>query len=152
MKDGLSDTVAGAALVVFALVLWFYLIPNFVTDVDFQAEMSPRFFPRLGAVLIFGSGLFLFVRSLLLRQIAVAEGASGDSLARPLSAILVAVAMAGFILLFQKVGYAAAAPFLLIAMTVIFGGRHPLAIATIAIATTAALYFLFSYALNLPLS
>ena len=64
MKDGLSDTVAGAALVGFALVLWFYLIPTFVTEVDFQAEMSPRFFPRLGAILIFGSGLLLFLRSL----------------------------------------------------------------------------------------
>jgi len=153
MKDGLSDTVAGAALVGFALVLWFYLIPTFVTDVEFQSEMSPRFFPRLGAVLILGSGLVLCIRSILLRRFAAgAEKAPGDMVSRPLSAILVATSMAGFIILFQKVGYVAAAPFLLVAMTLIFGGRRPLTIATVAIATTAVLYFLFNYALNLPLS
>ncbi|WP_420556633.1 tripartite tricarboxylate transporter TctB family protein [Roseovarius sp.] len=152
MKDGLSDTVAGAALVGFALVLWVYLIPTFVTEVEFQAEMSPRFFPRLGAILIFGSGLVLFLRSLRTVRSAVADGEAGERVARPLSAMLVALAMSGFIILFQQVGYAAAAPFLLVAMTVLFGGRHPVAVAAVAIVTTAVLYALFNYALNLPLS
>ncbi len=152
MRQLSVDTICGLALAGFAIVLYFYLIPNFVTEVEFESEMSPQFFPQLGAILIFVGGTFLALASFWSAKSFTASEGTAEHATMPLNALLVAAAMAGFVFLFQVAGYFVATPALIAALILIFGGRNPLIIVLVPAVTTAVLYLLFNFALNLPLS
>lgn len=150
MAHKTSDLVSGLVVIGFALTLYFFLIPNFVASSEHGA-MSPQFFPFLGAILIGLGGLALIVTSAFRRESGAVSSNSELDASKIVLALLVAAAMAGFILLFQKVGYFYAAPPFLAVMMVIFGARRPVIIVVTAAITTAALYAVFSLGLNLPL-
>lgn len=151
MHQSKQDFCSGLALLGLALVLYFYLIPTWVGDTTFGA-MSPRFFPRFGTILIGLGGIALMFGALLTRK---SEVEIGDTPLKDktglLKVFLIAVAMVGFILLFQWFGYLYAAPPLIASLMLVFGGRNPLAIVLVSTATTAVLFIVFSYGLNLPL-
>ncbi|KAE9627967.1 tripartite tricarboxylate transporter TctB family protein [Parasedimentitalea maritima] len=152
MQQNRLDIISGFALTGLALTLYFYLIPNFVAENEMGA-MSPRFFPRLGALIIGAGGILLVIASswAISRQKGVESGVAHVSDGRLANAILIVLAMAGFILLFQWFGYFYAAPPFLAALVLIFGGRNPLSILLVSAFTTATLYAVFSFGLNLPL-
>ncbi|WP_424987184.1 tripartite tricarboxylate transporter TctB family protein [Microbulbifer sp. S227A] len=151
MKQARVDLFSGLALAAFALVLYYYLIPNYVDGSEFDNTMSPRFFPNLGAMLIFGGGVLLVLPALWTLKSGIAVHGAPPVGGRPLRALLAALAMAGFVVLFQWVGYFVAAPALIVSLILIFGGRNPVVIALVAAVTTGVLFLLFNYALNLPL-
>lgn len=148
-----SDIFSGLVLIGLSAALYFYLIPNFV-DGNESGAMSPRFFPKLGSVLIGAGGVALTLATLA-KQASGTSSPAVDvptgSPGKPLAALFIAAAMAAFILLFQWVGYAYAAPPFVAALMVLFGARNILTIALIAAVVSAALYAVFSLGLNLPL-
>jgi len=149
-----SNTISGLVLLFFSAVLYFYLIPNFVGSSEAGA-MSPQFFPRLGTVLIGVGGLALITISVLAKspqppEDTLKKGAVDTS--KTLIALLVALSMAGFILLFQWLGYFYAAPPVIAVLMVLFGARNPLIVLLTAAITTAALFAVFNLGLNLPLA
>lgn len=150
MPKKMTDLISGLVLLGFSVILYFYLIPNYVDSSDTGA-MSPRFFPRLGAILIGLGALALMAVSLMsIRRVAEThrQDRSGH---QAFVVLLIATTMAVFILLFQWAGYFYAAPVLVAALMVLFGARNPIAIAVVTAGTTAALYAVFSLGLNLPL-
>ncbi|MDC0660880.1 tripartite tricarboxylate transporter TctB family protein [Leisingera sp. SS27] len=145
------DMISGAALLVLALVLYYFLIPNFVADNGIGA-MSPRFFPKLGTMLIGAGGCILIAASLRSSgSPRKAEAPSALNRPQKLSPLLSAAAIAGFILVFQWFGYFFAAPLLIAALMIVFGCRNLLAILLLPAAATAILFAVFSFGLNLPL-
>ncbi|EFO30196.1 putative tricarboxylic transport membrane protein [Roseibium sp. TrichSKD4] len=154
MAQKISNTISGLVLLFFSAVLYFYLIPNFVGSSEAGA-MSPQFFPRLGTVLIGVGGLALITISVLAKspqppEDTLKKGAVDTS--KTLIALLVALSMAGFILLFQWLGYFYAAPPVIAVLMVLFGARNPLIVLLTAAITTAALFAVFNLGLNLPLA
>ncbi|MEM9043820.1 MAG: tripartite tricarboxylate transporter TctB family protein [Pseudomonadota bacterium] len=150
MAQKTSDLVSGLVVIGFALTLYFFLIPNFVASSEHGA-MSPQFFPFLGAILIGLGGLALIIASAFRNDADAGSNKSDFGVSKFVLALLVAAAMAGFILLFQLAGYFYAAPPFLAVLMVLFGARGPLIIVVTAAVTTAALYAVFSLGLNLPL-
>ncbi|WP_150526873.1 tripartite tricarboxylate transporter TctB family protein [Roseibium sediminis] len=153
MAQKFSDTISGMVLLFFSAVLYFYLIPNFVGSSEAGA-MSPRFFPRLGTVLIGIGGLALITISVLAKSPKSPEdilNTRNVDTSKTFIALLVAVSMAAFILLFQWLGYFYAAPPVIVVLMVLFGARNPLVILLTAAITTAALFAVFNLGLNLPL-
>lgn len=153
MQQNKLDIMSGFVLTGLSLTLYFYLIPNFVTENEMGA-MSPRFFPRLGALIIGAGGLLLIIASFwtIRKQSNVESEVAHASSGRPGKAIFIVLAMAGFILLFQWFGYFYAAPPFLAALVLVFGGRNAVNILLVSVLTTATLYAVFSFGLNLPLS
>lgn len=148
-----SDILSGLVLVGASAVLYFYLIPNFVTASE-NGAMSPQFFPRLGTILIGIGGAALIFITVVTRASEETIGEAEDQTdpsGTTFVALLIAAAMAGFILLFQWVGYFYAAPPLIAVLMVLFGARNPLIIILTAAVATGALYAVFSLGLNLPL-
>lgn len=154
------DALVGVLLIVFALALYFFLIPGYVAENQSGGAMSPRFFPRFGAILIGLGGLVLVILSLGNLKRAVGQAvADGEAATRPADSGLaglakpglIAVALSGFVVLFQMLGYMYAAPILIAVLMLIFGAKNPLQIALVSIATTGVLYVVFSYGLNLTL-
>lgn len=153
MSRKTSDIISGLVLLCLCAALYFYLIPNFV-DGTASGAMSPRFFPRLGAILIGGGGAALVLASVLrAAPVASEPGATGAPRHPAIFpvALLSAAAMAGFILLFQWVGYFYAAPALIAVLMVLFGARKPLMIFLTAGIATGVLFAVFNLGLNLPL-
>ncbi|MCI2399070.1 tripartite tricarboxylate transporter TctB family protein [Aliiroseovarius subalbicans] len=153
------DALIGAVLIVAALTLYFVLIPGYVAENQIGA-MSPRFFPRFGAVLIGIGGLVLVILSLGNLKRAVGQAvADGEQATQPADSGLaglakpglITAALAGFVVLFQMLGYMYAAPLLIAVLMVLFGAKNPLQIVLVSIATTGVLYVVFSYGLNLTL-
>lgn len=153
MQTTKQDLWSGLALICLALMLYYYLIPTWVGDNTFGG-MSPQFFPRFGTILIGLGGVALTLGSILkLRnapQIGPDSVVAGSTDLVKVS--LIAAAMVGFILLFQWFGYLYAAPPFLAAMMVVFGARRPVSIILVSGITTAVLFVVFSFGLNLPLS
>ena len=148
-----SDTISGLVLVGISAVLYFYLIPNFVEGNETGA-MSPQFFPRLGTILIGIGGAALILITMVTSASEITDADEADQTepaGKTLIALLIAAAMAGFILLFQWAGYFYAAPPLLAVLMLLFGARNPLMIVLTAAIATGALYTVFSLGLNLPL-
>lgn len=145
-----QDTCLAVALIAIAVFVWTFLIPNFVTDAEGGA-MSPRFFPRVGAILMGIGGIILLVISLFQSSSEAdreTEPFNWISLGR--TALVIAV-LAGFILLFDRFGYFIAAPSFIAGLMLVFGSRNFIAIPLVAGVTTAVLFIVFSYGLNLPL-
>ncbi|MGJ8627962.1 MAG: tripartite tricarboxylate transporter TctB family protein [Sulfitobacter sp.] len=153
MQTTRQDLWSGLALICLALVLNFYLIPTWVGDNTFGG-MSPQFFPRFGTILIGLGGLALTLGAILKLRNAPQTGS--DSVVAGSTDLfkvgLITVAMVGFILLFQWFGYLYATPPFLATMMVVFGARRPVAIILVSGITTAVLFGVFSFGLNLPLS
>ena len=148
-----SDITSGLVLVGASAVLYFYLIPNFVEGSE-SGAMSPQFFPRLGTILIGIGGAALILITVVTRASEETASEPKDqtgSSGKTIVALLIAAAMAGFILLFQWVGYFYAAPPLIAVLMFLFGARNPLIIVLTAAGATGALYAVFSLGLNLPL-
>lgn len=154
------DALVGVLLIVFALALYFFLIPGYVAENQSGGAMSPRFFPRFGAILIGLGGLVLVILSLGSLKRAVGQAVADSEVAtQPVDSGfsglakpgLITIALAGFIVLFQLLGYMYAAPLLIAVLMIVFGARNPLQIALVSIATTGVLYVVFSYGLNLNL-
>ncbi len=144
------DTIAGAAMVVLSLVL-------FIGTWDFSdvsGYMSPRIFPRLVAVVLFGFSAVLLVRAVpaLVRQGAARVGIDWRALVvrYRMLAVLVAISFA-YIYAMETVGYVIAT-ILYIAVTVVMYGekRRPVA-AAIGIVGGVALYGLFRLVFDVPL-
>lgn len=148
-----QDLWSGMALIGLALMLYLYLIPTWVGDNTFGG-MSPQFFPRFGTILIGLGGTILTVGALVkLRKKDPPEQSDTVTGNTDLLKIgLIAAAMVGFILLFQSMGYLYAGPPFTAAMMVLFGARSPLSIVLVSAIATVALFFVFSYGLNLPLT
>lgn len=153
------DALIGVALIVFALALYFVLIPGYVAE-NQTGAMSPRFFPRFGAILIGLGGLVLVILSLGNLKRAVGQAvADGEEASRPQSSsfaalitpALITAALAGFVFLFQVLGYLYAAPLLIAVLMLLFGARNPLQIVLVSVAATGVLFVVFSYGLNLSL-
>ena len=121
-----SDIISGLVLVGASTVLYFYLIPNFVQGNE-SGAMSPQFFPRLGTILIGIGGAALILITVVTRAsketASEPEDQTGSS-GKTIVALLIAAAMAGFILLFQWVGYFYAAPPLIAVLMFLFGARN----------------------------
>lgn len=145
------DLISGIALLAFATVLYLFLIPTYVADNGVGA-MSPRFFPRFGALLIGAGGIVLAVSSVLKVSIIGDENVASEKADfNGLKVVAIVTSMAAFILIFQWYGYLIAGPILIALLVIIFGGRNPLIVIATSLATTGALYVLFSYGLKLPL-
>ena len=156
MGQNKQDVISGLVLVAFSALLYSYLVPHFVKD-SAGSALSPQFFPRLGAILIGLGGLVLVVLSWLR-----SSRPSGPETIEPTKRrqtekqqhgkiLLIAVSMAGFIFLFQWLGYFYATPPTLAVLMVLFGARHPVTIVGVVATTTIALFVLFSLGLKLPL-
>lgn len=156
MGQNKQDVISGLVLVAFSALLIAYLIPHFVED-SAGSALSPQFFPRLGAILIGLGGLVLVVLSWLRPS-----RPSGPEIIEPTEkrqtekqqhdkVLLIAASIAGFIFLFQWLGYFYVTPPTLALLMVLFGARHPLTIVGVAATTTIALFVLFSLGLKLPL-
>lgn len=147
-----KDKLSASALIVLALVLFFYLIPQYVSQAETPA-LSPRFFPYFGSLLVGIGGAILLLcsfRSMTDKNdiFAVGEEASLSSF-RPLIVILV---MSIFVMVFESFGYLSAAPPLVVALMLVFGARSVLLLCTVPVAVTATLYLMFSagFGVNLP--
>ena len=144
-----QDGFTGIALIIAAFALYYVLIPGYVADNEIGA-MSPRFFPKFGTILIGIGGIVLFIGSLIANKkkqpVSTNVNRNGTQ-----SVICIAGLLAGFILLFQWLGCLYAAPPVITGLMIVFGARHPLPIVLVSAATTAILYIVFSYGLNLPL-
>ena len=151
-----QDVISGLVLVVFSVLLIAYLIPRFVEE-SAGSALSPQFFPRLGAILIGLGGSVLVVLSWLRPSRPQAQRSLGTTEKRQTEkqqhdkVLLIVASMAGFIFLFQWLGYSYATPPTLAVLMVLFGARHPLTIVGVAATTTIALFVLFSLGLKLPL-
>lgn len=151
MQTTKQDLWSGLALICLAVLLYFYLIPTWVGDNTFGG-MSPQFFPRFGTVLIGLGGIALALGAIFKLRNAPQNGSESAGSSDLIKVGLIAAAMAGFIILFQWFGYLYAAPPFLAAMMVVFGARSPVSIILVSGATTAVLFGVFSFGLNLPLS
>jgi len=151
MGQSKLDMFVGFFILVLALILYFYLIPNFVVD-NGQDSMSPSFFPQLGTILIGMGGTSLIVTAI---YSGLAENGNTKlvkiSPEGLLNVFLIIVAIAGFIQLFQLLGYFYATPTLIAALMLIFGSRNSLHILIVAVISTVFFYVVFSFGLNLPL-
>ena len=148
-----QDVISGLVLLAFSAILIACLIPYFVEESTGSA-LSPQFFPRLGAVLIGLGGFVLVVLSRLRpsRHSVSGPKTTESTEKRAYGKILVVSGiMAGFILLFQWLGYFYATPLTLAVLMVFFGARHLLTIFGVVAITTIALFVLFSLGLKLPL-
>lgn len=153
MQTTKQDLWSGLALISLALMLYFYLIPNWVGDNTFGG-MSPQFFPRFGTILIGLGGVMLTLGAFLKLRKQDHSGTTSIPIATTnlLKVALIAAAMIGFILVFQWFRYLYAAPPFIAAMMIVFGARSPVSIVLVSAVTTVFLFIVFSFGLNLPLS
>ncbi|WP_024334769.1 tripartite tricarboxylate transporter TctB family protein [Desulfotignum balticum] len=151
-----QDFFTGTALFIFSLVLIFYLIPAYVGS-STHTEMSPRFFPKLAAVL-------LAVLSFMLTAVSVrgflAKKGSGtpkdpvtprirpDIKSGPVLSVGI---VAAYFLGFEYLSFLAATPVAVALFMLTFGQRKPVRIIGISLVLTAIVYILFTYGLKVPL-
>lgn len=143
-----QDKIIGITIISFSLILYFYLIPNFVTEGQVADTMSPRFFPKLGTILIGFGGASLFLSSFVKNRDSCDKDKKIRSVLGP---TLLIFAFSVFIFIFYKIGYVYAAPIFISSLMFIFGSRNYINIISISIIVSVAIYIIFTYGLNLPL-
>lgn len=145
------DGVVAAVLIVCAVSLYFVLIPRYVPDSEMGA-MSPRFFPKLGSLLIGLGGVVIGLLAFIQKNSNQSEKSLNEKSNRHLTGVLFVMALVLiFLLLFQTFGYLLSAPILVFGLMWVFGCRQWQAFLLNVVAAVGALYVLFNYGLGLPL-
>lgn len=154
-----KDFWTGLFLFIFALLLYFYLTPNYVTEGS-AIGLSPRFFPSLSAIvlgvlsaLLMGYS-FLHIRSNGTKLNPIGRGRPHSlftSFVRPRT-LLVVLILPIFFLLFEHFGFFMASPLTMVALMLAFGQRGKIIIISTSLLLTITLYCLFTYGLKVPLS
>ncbi len=152
-----TDFLTGAGLFAASLLIFFYLIPSFVSG-GTHTELSPRFFPRLATVALGFLSILMMVSSL--RAIQRAQGrtslrelcSSPGSLRLSWPVLIIVVCLGVYFLLFEHLGFLIATPPMVALMMWFFGQRRRLRIALISLILTGVIYTLFTYGLKVPLS
>jgi len=155
----IKDFWTGLFLFCISILLYFYLIPNYVTTGSGMG-MSPRFFPSMAAILLGVLSLLLtsfsFVhlkragrRIAFLRYQELLSISNVPIKKRTLYVLLILVV---FFLLFEHLGFFVATPFALASMMLAFGQRKWVLIISISISLPVLLYFLFTFGLKMPLN
>jgi len=147
------DFLSGLFLFGLSLVILFYLIPNYVSESS-HAELTPRFFPNLAAIVLLALSFFLTVISfnklfhdenwqgftaLFIFQMKVIPKAGPI-----LSVIVISI----YFLMFEHIGFLIATPPCVALLLLIFGQRRPRRIVTISLVLTGVVYVLFTYGLK----
>lgn len=151
-----TDFITGACLLAASLVIFFYLIPTFVSG-GTHTELSPRFFPRLATILLAFLSLLMMVssaRSLKkndelggLRQLMAYRPSCNFTWPTALTVLC----LCAYFLLFEHLGFLISTPPVVAVMMWLFGQRRPLRIILISLILTGVIYTLFTYALKVPL-
>jgi hypothetical protein len=151
-----TDFLTGAGLFAASLLIFFYLIPTFVSG-GTHTELSPRFFPRIATVLL---GLLSFL--MMTKSVRAIKKEHGRTSLRDLvphqwscsltwPTIITVLCLGVYFLLFEHLGFLIATPPVVAVMMWFFGQRRPLRIALISLILTGVIYTLFTYGLKVPL-
>lgn len=135
------DRAVGAACLVFALLLWFVLVPWQVETVGY-GWLKPRTLPRILAVAIGLGGLALLLRPDPAPEMRPAAWGRAALFGAVLVAGLAGMAWAGFAL---------AAPVMALAVMLLAGERRPLWLALGVAAMPAAIWLCVAVLLERPL-
>lgn len=151
-----TDFLTGAGLFAASLLIFFYLIPTFVSG-GTHTELSPRFFPRLATVLLGFLSFLMMTKSVRaikkehglasLRDLLPHQGSCSFSW----PTVIIVLCLGIYFLLFEHLGFVIATPPVVAVMMWFFGQRRPLRIALISLILTGVIYTMFTYGLKVPL-
>ena len=157
-----KDIQAGVVLLLFSIILYFVLIPNFVESEGGLSGLSPQFFPNLSAI-----ALGLFSAALIVLKIIELiksrtqkrkkdDRPNDDTMDNQLPQdrfrpYLAAAILSGYFFLFDKLGFLIATPICLTALMLLFGLRKIFTIIITCVVVTTTLFVLFEYGLKVPL-
>lgn len=155
------DLHAGIFLFASSLIIFFFLIPQFVEQ-STASSMSPRFFPKFATIIMGVLSLGLILRSWKALKLGRddAEPADQGNAAQPVNRswlsryrpfVIIGLLIAYFIG-FEHIGFLWATPVVTAALMVSFGERSPKVIIATCVVVTTVLFFLFEKGLNVPLT
>lgn len=151
-----TDFITGAGLFAASLIIFFYLIPTFVSG-GTHTELSPRFFPRVATILLGLLSLLMMISSArALKQSDELGGLRRLLAYRPSCTlswpvVITVFCLCAYFLLFEHLGFLISTPPVVAVMMWLFGQRRPLRIILISLILTGVIYTLFTYALKVPL-
>lgn len=147
----IKDIIVSIILIGVSLVVYFWMIPNYVV-LTHSAGMSPRFFPQFGTALVGIFSFFMLCSSIYryLKNIPT-ENATSFDMQEFLYAVMVVFCMVIFVVIFDYAGYLWSAPVLILLLMVVFEARSPLIMLLTSALVTAVLFFAFHYGLRVTL-
>jgi len=150
MKLRNKDIVTSVCIIIGALAVQFFILPNFIEMEESYdlASLSPAFFPKLATWIVAALGVLLLCFTLLqLKKGNIQE--KGQLNHRELRRVYVAFAfVVGYIFLMKLMGFLVATIFFLGALFFLQGIRQPIKIATASLIVTFGVYFLFLYVMQ----
>lgn len=152
MSKLLQEVFVSLLLVCLSITLYFWLIPNYVPDKAYS-EMSPRFFPIFGTLLIGLFALLLLCISILRakNEKKVHPSLKTEVETKKLNPLLVVMALSIFIVIFDYFGFLIASPISLGLLMLIFGNKNVVKLLLTTSVITGALYAVFKFGLNLSI-
>ncbi|MBW1765478.1 MAG: tripartite tricarboxylate transporter TctB family protein [Deltaproteobacteria bacterium] len=142
------ETITAIAILIVALILIFYVIPNFIElDEEYElASLYPDFFPRL-AVWAIGILAALHVVVTLLRKDRLTGGkwlTSGEEL-NVYKSFLVVI---GYYFVMKYFGFLISTAMMLAVLFVLQGFRKPIKVALLTTLTTVGVYLFFLHVMH----
>ena len=146
------NTVVAIILIVFSITA-FILIPYQIEKPKLfmgrsLSTLTPSLFPRLSIIALFILSVFYFFQSTQFREKNLFKELDARSSTRVVVTIVVFVAYA---LLFEPLGFVLSSALVVAVLIIYYGNRNILITLTVVIGAPLAIYFIFTYTLQVSL-
>jgi hypothetical protein len=152
LKNSSVEKISALSILVGALVVIFYIIPNFIVlEEEFAfISLSPAFFPTLAAWIIAGLAAGRFVLIFIKEKSAPVKRAGEAWLSRDeeRNAYKSALVIIAYVLSMKYIGFLVSTPLALAALLVLQDFKKPKRIILISISVALCVYLFFFYVMQ----